>query len=754
MGGGPTPSGGERSAQQAGLLQRMLRGDGLFLGFWARYGWATALVALALTIRVAVLPAAGAFVSLTFYPAVILSALWLGAGPALLAALLSAAAATYLFLRATHGAFSWADSVFVVALFVISCMLILLLAETVRRAKAELEIAEWKLRGLQGEQRALNGNRLIGIAKYKGKRIVWVNEAFAAMFGYERYELIDQSTGMLFANDLAHEEFRAQSEPVVAHGGVFRAELDQVRKDGTRGWFEVNCAQLAAGNSERIGVFVDVTEKRAILTELRASEARLKQAQSIAKIGSWEIIHGEDADAPVRRIWSEEMFRIYGIAPSAHGPTPEERMEAIHPDERTAATRAFRDPIEHRLPTDFRHRVLCKDGKVRYVHVLGETTYAADGRPERSAGTAQDVTELVLQEQALRQSEERLRRIFATMTEGLVLRAQDGRVIDANPAALDILGLSRDQVLGIAPVNPEWHAIREDHTPFPRNEQPEVLTLRTGRPLRGQTMGVRVPGRGLRWISVNSEPIFRDGAALPEAVITTFFDITELRGSYERIRRLAQRIETVRAEERRAVALSLHEGVAQQLFAVKLGVANLLARVAGRPDCAAAGKELLQAVDAGMDELRQVANDLHPVAIAHQSLAEILRRHAEEFGKLSGLAIDVAEVRPFPRLGEPTRLILFRAAQEALTNVAKHARAKSVQIVLRADAERIIVEVADDGVGVTDSALNKPGSLGLVGIRERLGAHHGGLAIHRRDPAGTVATMYIPLTRGAQQWRA
>jgi signal transduction histidine kinase len=105
----------------------------------------------------------------------------------------------------------------------------------------------------------------------------------------------------------------------------------------------------------------------------------------------------------------------------------------------------------------------------------------------------------------------------------------------------------------------------------------------------------------------------------------------------------------------------------------------------------------------------------------------------------------VAEDKGFPRLDESTQLLLFRAAQEALTNVARHAQATIVDIVLRAGDGIVAMEISDNGVGMADAALNKPRSLGLLGIRERFSALGGGLTVMRREPKGTTFTVYLPL---------
>ncbi len=88
--------------------------------------------------------------------------------------------------------------------------------------------------------------------------------------------------------------------------------------------------------------------------------------------------------------------------------------------------------------------------------------------------------------------------------------------------------------------------------------------------------------------------------------------------------------------------------------------------------------------------------------------------------------------------------MLFRAAQEALTNVARHAQASCVDIVLGADSKSITMDITDDGVGIDDAALEKAGSYGLLGIRERVGALGGALLLRKNPVAGTTVSVQLP----------
>ena len=147
------------------------------------------------------------------------------------------------------------------------------------------------------------------------------------------------------------------------------------------------------------------------------------------------------------------------------------------------------------------------------------------------------------------------------------------------------------------------------------------------------------------------------------------------------------------------------------------------------------------------DSARRMANDLRPAAFAHMVLQTALTQHIQGFAALSSLQISIREVAPFPQLDEATNLAFFRATQEILTNIAKHAQATTVDIQLRSGGGRLWIEIDDDGVGIDDGSMNKAGSLGLVGIHERFTALGGGLTLQKREPRGTRVAVFIPEPR-------
>ena len=145
--------------------------------------------------------------------------------------------------------------------------------------------------------------------------------------------------------------------------------------------------------------------------------------------------------------------------------------------------------------------------------------------------TLTDITERKRAQNELRKRESYLRNIFVTMSEGLLLRNKAGEIVEVNPSAEEILGLTRAEMLGKATIDPRWQAIREDGTPYPCEEHPSKVTLRTGMSMRNQIMGISIPDKGLRWISINSSPLFCEETGSLDAVIATFVDVTEQKRS-------------------------------------------------------------------------------------------------------------------------------------------------------------------------------------------------------------------------------
>jgi signal transduction histidine kinase len=183
-------------------------------------------------------------------------------------------------------------------------------------------------------------------------------------------------------------------------------------------------------------------------------------------------------------------------------------------------------------------------------------------------------------------------------------------------------------------------------------------------------------------------------------------------------------------DERRRVARELHDEMGQRLTAFMVGVQTLQAVGAEGVDRAIGNlQSLVTDLDAGV---RRVARDLRPAALDDLGLITALRHHVEEWSARTGVTADVCNRHCERRLPWPVETSLYRIVQEALTNVARHAGARHVSVIIEGRATEIVVIVEDDGCGFFADAVTRIGEsahFGLTGIRERAALLGGRVAI-------------------------
>lgn len=180
-----------------------------------------------------------------------------------------------------------------------------------------------------------------------------------------------------------------------------------------------------------------------------------------------------------------------------------------------------------------------------------------------------DITERKQSELSLQASEERYRSVIETTAEGIILQNADGTIYTCNASAADILGLTVEQLKGRTSLDPAWSTIHEDGSPFPGDQHPSMITLRTGESLSNVVMGVNKPDGTLTWISINTRPLFHPNDSTPFAVVASFFDITDRKlieaERAQRIREQTARIDAEAGQFRSALLVDISTTLASLL---------------------------------------------------------------------------------------------------------------------------------------------------------------------------------------------
>lgn len=243
----------------------------------------------------------------------------------------------------------------------------------------------------------------------------------------------------------------------------------------------------------------------------------------------------------------------------------------------------------------------------------------------------------------------------------------------------------------------------------------------------------------------------------PLRVVVAHADITErkdmeeaVRQSHAQLRQLAMHMETAKEDERKRISRDIHDDLGQNLLALRIDISMLGARTAtSHPRLHRRVASVLSNVDTTIKSVRGIMNELRP-PVLDLGLQAAMEWQIGDFKKRSGIAVElvVHSHGAFAAIDSETGVVLFRVVQEALTNVMRHARARTVSIEIDADDDVLTLGINDDGMGITPVQRQKSGCFGLVGIAERIAALGGSFALGNYVAgAGCSLTMRIPLTR-------
>jgi PAS domain S-box-containing protein len=427
--------------------------------------------------------------------------------------------------------------------------------------------------------------------------------------------------------------------------------------------------------------------------------------------------------------------------------SPESRKHALE----NGLPRFFKEGTIKDMP----YRLVKKNGEVIDVLLSAVADRDPNGRIQRSLAVSVDITERNKVEAALRQAKEELSRYSRELEQQVAKRTREiGAILRYTPAAVHmkdprgrylmvnaqfekLFGLQGQSVRGKtdSELLPDEVAVQ-----FGSNDQ-KVLS-------EGHSLHVeeQIPqNNGLHTYLSVKFPIY-DESGMIGGMCGIATDITAEKNAREQLRRLSGSILASQEKERTALARELHDELGQMLTALRLDAAWLLERLK-RNDTTARERAaaICDLVDTTIEEVRTMAISLRPGVLDDLGLVEALEWLTTEFERRTRV-VCIFSHESFPAVAENIATAAYRIAQEALTNITRHAEATHVDVSLKREREKMILIVSDNGRGFISQATSGSTALGLAGMRERAVLVGGHLDVHSQSGQGTQVRFEAPFT--------
>ena len=559
------------------------------------------------------------------------------------------------------------------------------------------------------------------------------------------------------------KRFKWDDQRNVQEGGLFDSEYRIVRPSGEILWLysRVNLSCDSAGRPVRmLGFAIDITERKRAAEALRESEARerakVKELETLLDAAPITILIATDAECkcitanrtgsqlhnvPLGANFSRSAipvglplpFRI--MRDGVEIPTEE------LPLQRAAATGI---PVLGAFST-----VVSEDGTEHHMIGNAAPLFDEDGKPRGAVGAFVDITERKRAEEALRESENKLRLLLDSTAEAIYGIDLEGRCTFCNPACLRALGYERDDGLIGKNMHHLIHHTHTDGTLYPVEECRIFRALRTGE-------GVHVDDEVLWRANRTSFPAEywsypqRRGQEIVGAVVA-FIDITERKVAEVALASVSRRLIEAQEQERTRIARELHDDIGQRLALLTIELEQLQQN---SPDLPAEVRSrvgvLREQVSGVATDVQSLSHELHSSKLEYLGIATALRAFCEEFSDQQSVEVVFAHDEVPRTLPQGISLCLFRVLQEALHNAVKHSGARHFDVELRVTSNQIQLTVRDSGSGFDVAEAMKTHGLGLVSMAERLKLVDGQLSIDSQPQRGATICASIPLGKVAR----
>jgi PAS domain S-box-containing protein len=483
--------------------------------------------------------------------------------------------------------------------------------------------------------------------------------------------------------------------------------------------------------------------KRELASHVGIANDRLRLAMESGKsVGwDWDVKSGRD-------VWFGDLKTMFGIPSDTYVGRVEDFRRRVHPDDRGKVWKAANDAMQSHQQYAAEFRILWPDGTMRWVAAEGKFYYSVDDKAERMLGMAVDVTDRKRMEEALRESEERLR-----------LAAEAGRIyafewdvatdaVVRSPESVNILGMAE-------PIRTTRQHMLSTVHPDDRARVTSATSLSTPEnPISRVSYRLFCSDGSMIWVEKTARAFFDEHGKMLR-VVGMVADVTERKRAEEALSSLNRRAIEAEEREHNRIARDLHEDIGQRLALLAIEIEQLKTDPPNEAD------EIHSRMDALwkrtleiLTDVKASAHELHSPRLEYLGIAEVMRCFCQEFGARKRVEIDFSS-RGLPGLVLPdVSICLFRVLQEALYNGMQHSGVQQFEVQLWGTADELHLTVSDSGTGFDLEAARRGQGLGLIRMEERLKLVKGTFSIESQPKRGTTIHALVPLSSGSDSMRA
>lgn len=509
--------------------------------------------------------------------------------------------------------------------------------------------------------------------------------------------------------------------------------------------------EIAHSLSFAIRHFADEAEKRKSAAALQESEALLQEAQKVAALGHWTYLV---AERTVK--WSPQIFRLFGRDPMQPPTDLATLVKCYQPDSAQVLQEAISRVIHGGERVELELRLRMPDKQIGYHALALIPRRNEQGQTVSLYGTIQDISEHKRTEEKLLRLAEQLvdaanevADLYQNAPCGYHSLDRNGVFCLINDTELRWLGYSADELIGkknivelLTPASTEVF-----HRNWPRFLEGGMLRDIAMEFIRkdGTILPVLISATALR---------DENGAFLMSR--STVYDMTELRKMEQeradysrRLAELSRHLVAVQEAARRQLSGELHDRTSPNLAAIDINFSLISRAIPGDrfPELAARLEDTRALIKDTAASIREICADLRPPVLDYAGLPAALETYAHQFAGRTGIRVSARSANQGRRLSPESESLLFRIAQESLTNCAKHSKATSIDLVLDNEASPVVMTISDDGAGFSPELLGSNGrecGLGILNMREMAEFAGGKFTIDSAPGTGTRIRVEIP----------